>query len=93
MATSTIDTEKLAWEHEELEDAWTGSRIHLAFFVIMNVAMAFYDLVMEPGDLWFFWPLAGWGMGVTAHDLGLRQHQRTLERRAERAGVTLSHLR
>lgn len=93
METPPIDTDKLAWEWEEMADEWLNLRIHLAFYLIFNAALAYFDLFVEGGGTWFFWPLAGWGMGVAVHYLGLRQHERTLRRRAQRAGISLAELR
>lgn len=92
MQAATDDQTTLAWELEEMEDAWLGFKVHIAFYMIFNAALAFFDIYVEGGDLWFFWPLAGWGIGVVSHYLGLRQHERTLERRARQAGISLAEL-
>ncbi len=29
--------------------------------------MALANIALEPGNLWFYWPLIGWGLGVVSH--------------------------
>ncbi len=40
---------------------------HLAVFVLVNALLTAIDLTTSPGQLWFFWPLGGWGIGVVLH--------------------------
>ncbi len=45
--------------------------IHLAVFVIVVSGLAAINLLRRPDHIWFIWVLAGWGIGVAAHDLAL----------------------
>jgi hypothetical protein len=45
--------------------------IHLAIFVAANLGFAALNLARNPHHIWFFWVLAGWGIGLAAHDLAL----------------------
>jgi hypothetical protein len=50
--------------------------IHLAVYLIVNALLAIINLNQtpdegQPRELWFFWPLAGWGMGVAIHALAM----------------------
>lgn len=52
----------------------TGLRdllIHLTVFLIVNLGLFLLDLITSPGSFWFFWPLAGWGIGLTMHALSV----------------------
>ncbi len=40
---------------------------HTAAYVIVNAFLVFVDLYAWPHYLWFLWPLAGWGIGLTFH--------------------------
>lgn len=62
--------------------------IHLAAYVAVNAVMAAVNLMQtpaegEPLELWFQWPLLGWGIGVVAHGLGLVLRKRGRGRLAD----------
>jgi hypothetical protein len=42
---------------------------HLAAYVVVNLILVIYNLTRSPNDLWFYWPLAGWGIGVFFHGM------------------------
>ena len=44
-----------------------GFQIHLAAYVAVNLLLIVINLLTTPTVLWFFWPLAGWGIGILAH--------------------------
>lgn len=50
---------------EELQ----GFYIHLVVYVLVNAGLfAINALTRGPGDgWWFYWPLAGWGIGLLIH--------------------------
>ena len=45
--------------------------IHLALFILVVAASAALNLYATPDRIWFIWLLAGWGIGLAAHDLAL----------------------
>jgi hypothetical protein len=45
--------------------------IHLSIFVVVVGVLAAINLYRDPQKIWFIWVLAGWGIGVAAHDLAL----------------------
>jgi hypothetical protein len=45
--------------------------IHLAIFVLVVSLLAALNLYRNPQKIWFVWVLAGWGIGLAAHDLAL----------------------
>lgn len=51
--------------------AMRGFIIHLVIFVVIVSALAALNLYRNPQHIWFIWVLAGWGIGVAAHDLAL----------------------
>jgi len=40
---------------------------HAVTFGLVNTGLAVYNLVTTPGDLWFFYPMFGWGIGLVSH--------------------------
>ena len=69
--------------------------IHLCIFVVVVGGLAALNLYRHPDHIWFIWVLAGWGIGLAAHDLALLL-QRTGRREAiltdERKRGFLIHL-
>jgi hypothetical protein len=43
--------------------------IHAAVYVLVNIFLLVINLMVVPGFLWFFFPLVGWGIGLTMHFL------------------------
>lgn len=48
-----------------------GFYIHLGVFVIVNAALFTINMLSSPDTLWFYWPLLGWGIGVSIHAFAL----------------------
>ena len=42
---------------------------HIVWYVLVNGAMVGFNFYYTPDKLWFYYPLAGWGMGVLFHTL------------------------
>jgi hypothetical protein len=51
--------------------AMRGFVIHLSIFMGVVGLLAALNLYRHPDHIWFIWVLAGWGIGVAAHDLAL----------------------
>ena len=51
-----------------------GFMIHLAAYIAVNAVLILINLSLDPKDLWFVWPLFGWGIGIGAHGLALFLH-------------------
>jgi len=41
--------------------------IHAIVFAFVNVILMVVNLTMTPQNIWFIWPLLGWGLGLLAH--------------------------
>jgi hypothetical protein len=46
-----------------------GFYIHAAIYVLVNILLITINLMFVSGFLWFFFPLIGWGIGLTMHFL------------------------
>ena len=42
----------------------------LATYAAVMTGLAVLNLLTSPGDLWFVWPLLGWGIGVASQAIG-----------------------
>jgi hypothetical protein len=49
------------------EEARTGFEIHLVVYGLVNLMLLIINLLNRDGGLWFFYPLIGWGIGLTIH--------------------------
>lgn len=64
---------------------------HLIVYVVVNVLLTTIDLLTTPDKLWFYWPLAGWGLGLALHGLkvffggGSGLKERMIERELSRS--------
>ena len=75
-----------------VEESRRGFSIHVVTFVLANAAMVIANLALARGDIWYPYPLLGWGLGLFLHYLfGVRRigreitkRQATVERRAAR---------
>ncbi len=60
-------------ENENYEDAKKrvveikGFYHHLFVFIIVNIGVVIVNLITSPHELWFYWALLGWGIGLFAH--------------------------
>lgn len=52
-------------------EAKYGFYIHLAVYILVNALLVAINLSTSPESKWFIWPLAGWGIGVLFHALGV----------------------
>ena len=52
-------------------EAKVGFYIHLSVYIAVNILLIIINLSSSTKDLWFQWPLIGWGIGVLFHGLGV----------------------
>ena len=56
--------------------------LHFAAYVVINITLSAINLRSAPENIWFIWPLLGWGIGVAGHGLAL-----ALEVLSQRGGM------
>ena len=44
-----------------------GFYANLAAYIGMNIFFLVVNLLTSPNELWFYWPMLGWGIGVAIH--------------------------
>lgn len=69
-----VDTITLAeYEKAEAEVRAQEGRIsfyvHAVIYTLVNILLIVTNLMFVPQFLWFFFPLIGWGIGLTMHYL------------------------
>jgi len=42
---------------------------HLGTYIVMNIFFVILNLITSPHHLWFYWPMLGWGLGLSMHAL------------------------
>ena len=68
-----------------VEEARRGFTIHAAVYVVVNIILIVWNVVFVPEYYWFFFPLVGWGIGLTMHYVfGVRQIHAQIETRQAR---------
>ena len=65
-----------------------GFQQHALIYVLVNGGLAAINLTTSPGNLWFLYPLGGWGIGLLSHGLtvygfGGGRHEAMVEREME----------
>ena len=48
-----------------------GFYIHATIYVLVNALLIAINLGTSRGEVWFFWPLLGWGIGLAVHGLSV----------------------
>jgi len=72
-----LEEYKRAYREIRKEEEKRGFLIHLTVYLFVNAM---------PKKIWFFYPLFGWGIGVTMHYLfGVRWLDKILEEREAKA--------
>lgn len=42
---------------------------NLTAYIVFNVFFLVLNLLTSPEELWFYWPMLGWGIGVIFHGM------------------------
>ena len=60
--------------------------VHLVVYVLVNAMLIAINFIYSPEAIWFFYPLIGWGIGISIHYLsGVRWIQKELEEKEAKA--------
>ena len=78
---ATLVTETSMYKQKELSQEERGAieyvrdikgfYSHLAVYILVITIMAATNLYMGTDNLWFIWPMLGWGLGVASHGLAV----------------------
>ena len=50
-------------------EAIKGFYGNLTSYIVLNIFFLILNLATSPNELWFYWPLLGWGIGVLFHGM------------------------
>ncbi|KAF5429798.1 2TM domain-containing protein [Candidatus Methanophagaceae archaeon] len=51
------------------EEEKIGFLVHLVVYVLVNAMLIAINFIYSPEAIWFFYPLIGWGIGISMHYL------------------------
>ncbi len=68
METYNSEQEKYFFAKKRVDEI-KGFYGNLISYIIFNGFFLVLNLITSPNDLWFFWPLIGWGIGVVFHGM------------------------
>lgn len=66
-----MDEQEIYRTAKKRANAKMGLCIHAAVYVVVNVLLVVINLSASPDNLWFVWPLAGWGLGLAFHAMAI----------------------
>lgn len=52
-------------------EAKYGFFVHAIVFAVVMTMLIVIDLMTSPAEVWFIWPLVGWGIAVALHATGV----------------------
>ncbi len=61
-----------------------GFYIHLAAYIAVNLLLVVVNFSTNPENLWFRWPLLGWGIGLLSHGFAVFVGPRLMRQLVER---------
>ena len=64
------DTDKYERARKKVEEL-KGFYIHLIVYVLVNIGIFILNMVTMPHNIWFIYPLFGWGFGLLMHFLSI----------------------
>jgi len=68
------------------EEEKRGFSVHLVVYVLVNAMLIAINFIYSPEVIWFFYPLIGWGIGISMHYLfGVRGIEKELKEREAKA--------
>ena len=83
-------------------EALKGFFVHLSIYLVVNLFLLTLNLLTTPDRLWFYWPLLGWGIGLTIHGIvvfaldkffGPEWEEREIQKRLQASDGTDQHQR
>jgi len=78
----SLEEYKKAYREIRADEEKRGFQIHLVVYLLVNAMLIVINFVYSPEEIWFFYPLIGWGIGITAHYLNaVRWIEKELKKR------------
>ncbi|PIV27969.1 MAG: hypothetical protein COS36_03825 [Candidatus Altarchaeum sp. CG03_land_8_20_14_0_80_32_618] len=81
-----LEEYKKAYREIVPEEEKRGFSVHLVVYVLVNIMLIAINLIYSPKAIWFFYPLIGWGIGISMHYLfGVRWIEKGIKEREAKA--------
>jgi len=48
-----------------------GFYVHLMIYIVASILFYVLNILTKPEIKWFYWPIAGWGIGVIFHGISV----------------------
>ena len=82
----SLEEYKRAYREMRKEEEKRGFVVHLIVYILVNGMLIAVNLLYSPEVIWFFYPLIGWGIGISMHYLFVvRFLEKTLKEREAKA--------
>lgn len=82
----SLEEYKRAYREVVTEEERRGFAVHLVAYALVNAMLIAINSLYSPRAVWFFYPLIGWGIGVSMHYLfAVRWAERELKDREAKA--------
>ena len=82
----SLEGYKKAYREVVSEEEKRDFLVHLVVYVLVNAMLIAINFIYSPEAIWFFYPLIGWGIGISIHYLsGVRWIQKELEEKEAKA--------
>ena len=82
----SLERYKKAYREVREEEEKRGFLAHLVVYVLVNAMLIAINFIYSPEAIWFFYPLIGWGIGISMHYLfGVRWLEKELKEREAKA--------
>ena len=65
----SLEEYKRAYREMRKEEEKRGFLVHLIVYILVNGMLIAVNLLYSPEVIWFFYPLIGWGIGISMHYL------------------------
>ena len=65
----SLEERKKAYREMAAEKAKRGFLTHLVVYILVNLMLIVINFVYSRESIWFFYPLIGWGIGISVHYL------------------------
>ena len=82
----TLKRYKEAYREITRQEERSGFMVHLIVYILVNTMLVILNFVYVPTEIWFFWPLLGWGIGLVLHYIfAIKQIDAELEEKEAKA--------
>ncbi|GFO97411.1 hypothetical protein ig2599ANME_1613 [groundwater metagenome] len=91
---NSLEGYKKAYREIVAEEEKRDFSVHLVVYVLVNAMLIAINFIYSPEAIWFFYPLIGWGIGISIHYLfGVRWIEKGLKEREAKAEYRVKEIK